>query len=242
MEDACDSVTGCVLTGAWIWDSAMVLSHWMSKQAELEYYDFNGKTVLELGAGTGLPGLTAAKLGAARVILTDIEQLIPALEKSVEVNCLGDRVEVCEHVWGSELPVRICELKQVDLVILSDLFFDAADMAALAKTLKKVCGKETTVWAASEVRPWTSDCLHELVREGFDIVELSNQVTDVSPEDVTGVAGERDTFSVFHLYRSYLDRVRLHVRKNQKVWAIPPAKLYKTIMVVADIVPCCTFS
>lgn len=197
MEDVCDSVTGRTLTGAWIWDSAMVLSQWMSNQAPSEY-DFNGKTVVEFGAGTGLPGLTAAKLGASKVILTDIQQLIPVLQKNVEVNELGDRVIVSQFVWGSELPVELSELEHVDLVLLSDVFFDASEMPALAKTLKEVCRNVTTVWAATEVKPWTAESLKALASEGFGIVELSSHDGDLlSPEDSS--SDMRETFTVFQL-------------------------------------------
>lgn len=201
MEQKCDSLTGRALTGAWIWESAMVLSRWMSDKAPSEY-DFNGKTVVEFGAGTGLPGLTAAKLGASKVILTDIQQLIPVLQKNVEVNELGDRVTVCQFVWGSELPVPLSELEHVDLVLLSDVFFDDTEMSSLAKTLKEVCRNETTVWAATEVRPWTAESLKELAREGFGIVELSSQdgAQDgdvLSPEDSS--SGMTETFAVFQL-------------------------------------------
>lgn len=197
MEDVCDSVTCRTLTGAWIWDSAMVLSQWMSDQAPSEY-DFKGKTVVEFGAGTGLPGLTAAKLGANRVILTVIQQLIPVLQKNAEANELGDRVTVCQSVWGSELPVQLRELEHVDLVLLSDVFFDVMEMSALAKTLKEVCRNGTTVWAATEVRPWTTDSLKELASEGFEIVELSSTGGDVlSSEDWS--SGISETYTVFQL-------------------------------------------
>lgn len=83
-----DSVTGRALTGSWLWDSALLLSHWMVAQGQVEY-NFVRKIVLELGAGlTGLPGLTAARLGASRVILTDVEPLLPGLKKNVEANGL----------------------------------------------------------------------------------------------------------------------------------------------------------
>ncbi|XP_027084456.1 uncharacterized protein [Coffea arabica] len=197
LEDVCDSVTGRALTGSWIWDSAVVLSNWISARAQLGY-DLSSKTVLELGAGTGLPGLTAARLGASRVVLTDIKPLIPLLEKNVEVNGLGDRVLACQLAWGSdEIPSQLNELGHVDLVLLSDVFFDAAEMGGLAKTLKKVCGKETTVWGATEVRPWTSASLGELESEGFGIVELSSQLSDGLHEEVTG--GDQEEISVFQL-------------------------------------------
>ncbi|XP_059444811.1 uncharacterized protein LOC132176582 [Corylus avellana] len=176
LDDVYDSVTGRALTGSWVWGSALVLSEWMATQGRFLFH-FQDKTVLELGAGAGLPGLTTALLGASRVVLTDIAPLLPALVKNVEANGLQDRVEVRELVWGSdEFPSRPGELGEFDLVLMSDVFYDAEEMAALAKTLKRVCGKETVVWAAYEVRPWTAECLSVLTSHGFRIVELPNRL------------------------------------------------------------------
>jgi predicted nicotinamide N-methyase len=52
--------------GVVLWPAAIALAHEVATRAA----DFRGRTVLELGAGTGLPGVVAASLGA-RVVQTD---------------------------------------------------------------------------------------------------------------------------------------------------------------------------
>lgn len=101
LDNVCDSITGCPLTGSWLWRSAIVLAEFMST-----HLHFQTKSVLELGAGAGLPGLTAARLGATRVVLTDIQLLLPGLINNVVANGLEDRVEVRELVWGSDESAR----------------------------------------------------------------------------------------------------------------------------------------
>lgn len=183
LEDPCDSATGRVLTGSWLWDASLVLSQWLAARAD----DVRGKSVIELGAGTGLPGLTAAALGAARVVLTDVEALLPGLQRNVEVNELGERVEVRELVWGSEEEWE----GEFEIVLMSDVFLEVVEMAALAKTLRRLCGSGTKVWCGSEVRQWTHECLRELVSQGFGVVELP------SPLGVSDAGWE--LFSIFHL-------------------------------------------
>ncbi|KAK8614177.1 hypothetical protein V6N13_122548 [Hibiscus sabdariffa] len=172
LDDVYDSVTGRPLTGSWVWESALLLSQWMSTHLNVE-----GKTVIELGAGAaGLPGLTAALLGASRVLLTDVQQLLPGLSSNVEANGFVGKVGVRELVWGSS-----DESMTFDMVLMSDVLYDSEDMMGLGKTLKMVCGEATQVWAATEIRPWTWECLHQLAAQGFQVVEL--ETSQLSAED-----------------------------------------------------------
>lgn len=56
--------------GAVLWPAGVALAHEVATRAT----EFAGRTVLELGAGTGLPGIVAASLGAA-VTQTDRQEL-----------------------------------------------------------------------------------------------------------------------------------------------------------------------
>jgi predicted nicotinamide N-methyase len=62
--------------GVALWPAAIALAHEVASRAEV----FHGKQVLELGAGTGLPGIVAASLGA-RVVQTDRHELAMSICK-----------------------------------------------------------------------------------------------------------------------------------------------------------------
>merc|ERR1712117_1014288 len=59
-------------TGVVVWDAAIVLAKYLQTvQGQLQ-----GRSVIELGSGTGVVGLSAAALGASPVLLTDLPALI----------------------------------------------------------------------------------------------------------------------------------------------------------------------
>ncbi|PKI46921.1 protein N-lysine methyltransferase METTL21A-like [Punica granatum] len=204
LDNVYDSLTGRALTGSWLWDSALVLSHWMASSAHL-HFPLRGTSVLELGAGTGLPSLTAALLGAARVVLTDVGPILPGLAKNVEANGLGNRVEVRELVWGS-VDEDLTQLGRFDLVLMSDVFIDPGEMPALAETLETVCREGTRIWAAGEVRTGTGECLSELVNRGFTVDEVLSQPS-AAPSTSQG-DDDSGTFAVYNLVLPRADAPR----------------------------------
>jgi len=93
---------GRVPYGVALWPAAIALAHDVASRAE----DFRGKSVLELGAGTGLPGIVAATLGA-RVVQTDRDGLAMSVcKRNCERNGVG-RVEHRLADWAAwKDPVR----------------------------------------------------------------------------------------------------------------------------------------
>ncbi|XP_039963309.1 histone-arginine methyltransferase METTL23 [Bactrocera neohumeralis] len=86
-----------------------------------------GKRVLELGAGTALPGILAAKCGA-RVILSDsciLPKSLAHIRKSCLANNLvpGQDIEVIGLSWGLLLN-SVFNIGPLDLIIGADCFYD----------------------------------------------------------------------------------------------------------------------
>jgi SAM-dependent methyltransferase len=64
--------------------------------------------VLDLGAGLGLFGIAAARLGARRVFLVDPSPVVLAAIEVVRANGMADRVEVIQsRIEDTELPERV---------------------------------------------------------------------------------------------------------------------------------------
>jgi len=74
---------------------------------------FKGKVVLDVGCGTGILSMFAAKAGAAKVIGVDMSGIVESAKKIIEVNGLSDKIEIIRgKVEEITLPVE-----KVDIII-----------------------------------------------------------------------------------------------------------------------------
>lgn len=172
-EDISEPGTGKAYTGSWAWRSSFVLGHWMGSSTSLS---LKGKRAVELGAGTGIPGLVAAAMGAD-VVLTDIQALIPGLQRNVDENGLGEKAKAMALVWGDG-----CSRLEppVDFVLMSDVLYDVESMPGLLQTLKELSDGDTKILMACELRLVASECLEIMVEEGFVLCEVPQ--SELSPE------------------------------------------------------------
>ena len=135
-EDA-DSLAELFTVGGTVWPCAAAMCRWLSSN------NIRGKSILELGGGTGTCGLYAAACGASRVVMTDSEpRLLKLMEHNAQRNMLvgnlpglGTRTMLSyeRYLWNKSTPPS----GPFDLVIGSDCTYEFSEdaHADLAATL-----------------------------------------------------------------------------------------------------------
>lgn len=111
------------------------------------------RTILELGAGTGLPSITAALIGTAKLVVAsdyDEPRLVSQLRANVTRNLASGAVsqvqrtkcKVVGHIWGKHTEELEDHLPQgvhkFDSVLLADCLWDPLSHADLLKTVLNV--------------------------------------------------------------------------------------------------------
>ncbi|MCC7007766.1 MAG: class I SAM-dependent methyltransferase [Acidobacteria bacterium] len=166
--------------------------------------------VLDLGAGTGVLGLIAARLGARRVFLVEPEDILQVAEEVVAANGLQDRV-TCLHarIEDVTLPERadvIVSVMTGNLVVTEDLLpalLHARD-AMLAPGGVLIPGA-----AALEVAPVSVPALHDKHVAAWSVPQCGVDLGAVRPYATNTLYFERDAL-------------------RQADWLSPPQRL-KTI-------------
>lgn len=117
--------------GTRVWDAAVVLARCMERMSSQGRLLLEGRRVVELGAGTGLVGLVAARLGA-RVLLTDVAALVPGLRGAIDANGLAGTTTAAPLLWGCEADAAsvLATLRGEGGEARSGLLLIASDMAA----------------------------------------------------------------------------------------------------------------
>ncbi|KAM7538563.1 hypothetical protein Aperf_G00000052537 [Anoplocephala perfoliata] len=96
--------------------------------------DVSGRRVLELGAGTGLCGISALKNNAASVVFTDLDD--SRIKQNLSKNCSLNNIFTCEFLpcdWN-RIPDLVLQ-ETFDLVLASDCLFDSKVVTPFVETL-----------------------------------------------------------------------------------------------------------
>lgn len=175
--------------GAVVWDCALNLCRVMHSLPEFHrsspcggnnhyscpHRNIRSMRVLDLGSGTGIVGLVASILGAGEVILSDIPEIVPLIEKNLQQNGAilsllqrhgAGRVRSLSLPWGQLLLNDDGDSASsnsdrgrerglsttVDLVFASDCLYDSTFFDDLLDTLLRVTHQGSIVYFAYQVR------------------------------------------------------------------------------------------
>merc|ERR1712150_41030 len=163
---------GCV-----VWDAALVLTSYLDGIDFLDDVGGNkltGKTVVELGAGTGIVGLQAAAIGA-HTIITDLKDFIPLMDLNIKTNSqlLKGSCKASELNWGIDTE----HFKSPDFLLIADCIYYPESIEPLVQTIKELSETTTTVLCCYEER--TTDNKPALQKKFFDLIAESFEVEEV---------------------------------------------------------------
>ncbi|GIL88418.1 hypothetical protein Vretimale_14989 [Volvox reticuliferus] len=138
--------------GAVVWDAGLVLSYYLAYQHLKGRPLVAGRTCLELGSGTGVVGLTASRLGAVQVYLTDLPHLVPYMRENIQLNGLGARCRALPLEWCN--PQHLAAARSAELlgrgperILAADVLYDKTGRHSFFRTLAELmtpCGSIVT--------------------------------------------------------------------------------------------------
>ena len=137
--------------GSWeggnVWSPARELVAVLNRSPDVSAEVLKSARVLELGAGCGLVGLSAALLGAQHVVLSDVAVALPTLCTNVATNGLvegRDGVEVGALDWTADDDQPLLSGRTFDLIIASACIYDVDMAEPLLRTAHRACRRDGT--------------------------------------------------------------------------------------------------
>uniref|UniRef100_A0A1A8F1K9 Methyltransferase like 21D n=1 Tax=Nothobranchius korthausae TaxID=1143690 RepID=A0A1A8F1K9_9TELE len=201
---------GCILrlkqcymgdVGCVVWDAAIVLAKYLETK---QFYEptsgvnvWSGKTVVELGAGTGVVGLMAATLGA-QVKVTDLEDLLPLLKVNIQENqALISSGSITAKVlkWGEDISEF---LPPPHYILMADCIYYEQSIVPLVESLKLLSGPETCIICCYEQR--TEGINPEVERKFFELLQ-QNFSCEKIPSDKQDPEFSSPEIHVLHIRR-----------------------------------------
>ncbi|XP_035510574.1 protein-lysine N-methyltransferase EEF2KMT isoform X2 [Morone saxatilis] len=175
-------------TGLVTWEAALYLAEWALDHRQV----FTGRTVLELGSGVGLSGITICRsCSPRRFVFSDCHpRVLQALRSNVELNGLTPPSVGVEEVDWTAASEEQLERIGADVVIAADVVYDPDIAGSLVKLLSRILrGSSPEVFVCSTVRNQETygGFKQQLDQEGISHRVITDAVGRVFPYSRDGV-------------------------------------------------------
>lgn len=148
-----------------LWPSAIGLSMHLLKNRKA----INGKKIIELGCGLGLPGIVASKLNGD-VLMTDY---------------LAEALSIAKVNWKKNLTTKFKGMKidwrnvkediKYDVILASDVAYESRSFLPLLSSLKLLLKKDGVIYISEPNRKFTSPFI-EMLSKVFLITKFDHTV------------------------------------------------------------------
>ncbi|KAG0233861.1 hypothetical protein BGW42_007068 [Actinomortierella wolfii] len=129
-----------------------------------------GQLILELGSGTGLVGLFAAKLFPhCTVQVTDQISMMSIMEANIQLNQLQHSTQALELNWGEPKPE---DARMPDIILLADCVYHEVAFQPLVQTLINYSTRDTCILLAYKKRRKADKRFFTMLRKHFDCTEI----------------------------------------------------------------------
>lgn len=150
-----------------IWPSSIALAEYITENPEI----VNGKNVLEIGCGLGLPGITAGLLNG-HVMMTDyISEAIESAEYNWSLN-INAKAKTQLLDWRN--PEGI---KPAEVLLASDIAYESRSFIPILNALKSLVNKNGTILIAEPNRKFAADFFNGLSKAGFKSQKIIKSLT-----------------------------------------------------------------
>jgi predicted nicotinamide N-methyase len=148
-----------------LWPSALALSHYM---VELNY-DWQGKNVLEIGCGLGLPGIVAGKLGAMVTLSDYLPEAIDFAKANWQRN--NDTMAQFLTLDWRKPNINLA----ADVLIAADIAYEKRMFEFLIPAFQTLCKPDGVILLSEPNRAFAQSFLEGIEKEGFIVKKVQKK-------------------------------------------------------------------
>ena len=169
--------------------------------------EFVGSSCLELGCGTGLPSIVAAKVGAKHCFLTERNdlQILTNLRSIVTANSVSDCTTVMALDWHHHDLATLCATKTVDFILGADVLYSSEDfdpVLSIVETILRI-NPQTIFYTTYQERSTRRSLCPHLDKYGLqaEVIPLSSFLKEGHETGFSNICVSFDSLMLLKIVR-----------------------------------------